>query len=265
MWRCRMSQISQTTAGLSGFVFFHTIWKKFQKVVQKAGTGWCLHLWLIDLKRGHFWSSFRIMRQTTKAHWACPDPQILFVKSDYFSGQKKKEEKDRICKVLFCQSQRKERFAQTPRILGDDSHPGSGVELQVGDPNCTVFLISHVLSNIIIKLTLPVDCVSLRVVKTGIPSFQTMRRRGWRSTKMLGTRCRWGWSKQIELGLLLIVTERLPGTCTRSIIPDRWKSRNYLGHPKFIRHNPHFLILQKWYRFGVDCRLSWASWRPPVY
>ena len=67
--------------------FFHKFREKFQKVVQKAGTGWCLHLWLIDLKRGHFWSSFWIMRQTTKAHWACPDPQILFAKSDYFSAE----------------------------------------------------------------------------------------------------------------------------------------------------------------------------------
>ena len=66
------------------FRFFHKFRKKFQKVVQKAGTGWCLHLWLIDLKRGHFWSSFRIMRQTTKSHRACPPPQILPAKSDYF-------------------------------------------------------------------------------------------------------------------------------------------------------------------------------------
>ena len=72
------------------FRFFHKFRKKSKKVVQKAGTGWCFHLWLIDLKRGHFWSSFRIMRQTTKAHWACPDPQILFVKSDYFSGGEEK-------------------------------------------------------------------------------------------------------------------------------------------------------------------------------
>ena len=51
------------------------------------------------------------MRQTTKAHRACRDPQILLAKSDYFPKEKEKE-KDRICKVLFCQSQRKERFAQ---------------------------------------------------------------------------------------------------------------------------------------------------------
>ncbi len=109
MWRCRTSQISQTPARLSGFVFFHYFRKKFKKVAPKAGTGWCLHPWLIDLKRGHFWSSFRIMRQTTKAHWACPDPQILPAKSDYFP---KEQQKNRISKVLFCQSQRKERFAQ---------------------------------------------------------------------------------------------------------------------------------------------------------
>ena len=51
------------------------------------------------------------MRQTTKAHRACPPPQILPAKSDYFP-KKEKKEKDRISKVLFCQSQRKERFAQ---------------------------------------------------------------------------------------------------------------------------------------------------------
>ena len=92
------------------FRFFHKFRKKSKKVVQKAGTGWCLHLWLIDLKRGHFWSSFRIMRQTTKAHRACPPPQILPAKSDYFP--RRREEKNRISKVLICQSQRKERFAQ---------------------------------------------------------------------------------------------------------------------------------------------------------
>ena len=91
--------------------FFHNFRKKSKKVVQKAGTGWCLHLWLIDLKRGHFWSSFRIMRQTTKAHRACPPPQILLAKSDYFPEEQKK--KNRISKVLVCQSQRKERFAQS--------------------------------------------------------------------------------------------------------------------------------------------------------
>ena len=30
------------------------------------------------------------MRQTTKAHWACPPPQILSVKSDYFAEEKEK-------------------------------------------------------------------------------------------------------------------------------------------------------------------------------
>ena len=90
MWRCRTSQNSQTTAGLSVFVFFHKFRKKFKRVVPKAGTGWCLHLWLIDLKRGHFWSSFRIMRQTTEAHWACHVPQILPAKSDYFPKEQKK-------------------------------------------------------------------------------------------------------------------------------------------------------------------------------
>ena len=96
------------------FSFFHDFRKKSKKVGQKGGTGRCLHLWLIDFKRGHFWSSLRIMRQTTKAHWACPYPQILSVKSDYLSEKKKEKEKEknRICKVLFCQSQRKERFAQ---------------------------------------------------------------------------------------------------------------------------------------------------------
>ena len=83
MWRCRTSQISQTTAGLSGFVFFHKFRKKIKKVVQKAGTRWCLHQWLIDFKRGHFWISFKIMRQTTKALRACLPPHILFAKSDY--------------------------------------------------------------------------------------------------------------------------------------------------------------------------------------
>ena len=92
------------------FHFFHDFPKKSKKVAQKGGTGWCLHLWLIDLKRGHFWSSLRIMRQTTKAHRACPDPQILFAKSDYSKQQEQK--KNRISKVLNCQSQRKERFAQ---------------------------------------------------------------------------------------------------------------------------------------------------------
>ena len=54
------------------------------------------------------------MRQTTKAHWACPDPQILPAKSDYFSEEEEEEKKEnRISKVLFCQSQRKERFAQS--------------------------------------------------------------------------------------------------------------------------------------------------------
>ena len=71
------------------FRFFQKFRKKSKKVVQKAGTGWCLHLWLIDLKRGHFWSSFRIMRQTTKAHRACPPPQILPAKSDYFPKKKR--------------------------------------------------------------------------------------------------------------------------------------------------------------------------------
>ena len=71
------------------FRFFRKFRKKVQKVVQKAGTGWCLHLWLIDLKRGHFWSSFRIMRQTTKAHRACPPPQILPAKSNYFPKKRR--------------------------------------------------------------------------------------------------------------------------------------------------------------------------------
>ena len=90
MWRCRTSQISQTPARLSGFIFFMIFEKKFKKVGQKGGTGRCLHLWLIDFKRGHFWSSLRIMRQTTKAHWACPYPQILFAKSDYFPKSRRR-------------------------------------------------------------------------------------------------------------------------------------------------------------------------------
>ena len=94
------------------FRFFHYFRKKFKKVAPKAGTGWCPHPWLIDLKRGHFWSSFRIMRQTTEAHWACHAPQILPAKSDYFPKEEKRREENRISKVLFCQSQRKERFAQ---------------------------------------------------------------------------------------------------------------------------------------------------------
>ena len=32
------------------------------------------------------------MRQTTKALRACPDPQILFVKSDYFSGEEEEQD-----------------------------------------------------------------------------------------------------------------------------------------------------------------------------
>ena len=56
------------------------------------------------------------MRQTTKAHRACPPPQILPAKSDYFPKEEEKEEKeeeeDRICKGPNCQSERKERFAQ---------------------------------------------------------------------------------------------------------------------------------------------------------
>ena len=72
------------------FRFFHYFRKKFKKVAPKAGTGWCPHPWLIDFKRGHFWSSFRIMRQTTKALRACPHPQILSVKSDYFPEEKRR-------------------------------------------------------------------------------------------------------------------------------------------------------------------------------
>ena len=71
--------------------FFSWFSKKSKNVGQKGGTGWCLHLWLIDFKRGHFWSSLRIMRQTTKAHWACPYPQILFAKSDYFPKEQKQK------------------------------------------------------------------------------------------------------------------------------------------------------------------------------
>ena len=36
------------------------------------------------------------MRQTTKAHWACPDPQILLAKSDYFSGGEEEEEEEEV-------------------------------------------------------------------------------------------------------------------------------------------------------------------------
>ena len=36
------------------FRFFHNFRKKFKKVAPKAGTGWCLHPWLIDLKRVTF-------------------------------------------------------------------------------------------------------------------------------------------------------------------------------------------------------------------
>ena len=72
------------------FLVFHDFRKSPKKFLKKGGTGWCLHLWLIDFKRGHFWSSLRIMRQTTKAHWACRDPQILFAKSDYFPKEKQK-------------------------------------------------------------------------------------------------------------------------------------------------------------------------------
>ena len=53
------------------------------------------------------------MRQTTKAHRACPPPQILPAKSGYSPKEKnEEEEKVMICKGPNCQSERKERFAQ---------------------------------------------------------------------------------------------------------------------------------------------------------